>query len=80
MNGFTLRDGPLLEMARRARAADDEIHVLVIDEINRGNLSKVFGELFFLLEYRDVELRLQYSDEPFSLPRNLWKPLGEGRG
>ena len=71
-HGFTLRDGPLLEMARRAREADDETHVLVIDEINRGNLSKVFGELYFLLEYRDVELRLQYSDEPFLLPENLW--------
>ena len=71
-HGFTLRDGPLLEMARRAREAEDETHVLVIDEINRGNLSKVFGELYFLLEYRDVEMRLQYSDVRFSLPKNLW--------
>ena len=71
-HGFELRDGPLLEMARRAREADGEIHVLVIDEINRGNLSKVFGELYFLLEYRDVDMRLQYSDESFSLPENLW--------
>ena len=71
-HGFKLKDGPLLEMARRAREADDETHVLVIDEINRGNLAKVFGELYFLLEYRDVEMRLQYSDEPFSLPENLW--------
>ena len=46
-------------------------HFLVIDEINRGNLAKVFGELYFLLEYRDKGIRLQYSDEtdePFSLP------------
>ena len=71
-HGFKLKDGPLREMARRAWEADDEIHVLVIDEINRGNLSKVFGELYFLLEYRDVEMRLQYSDESFSLPENLW--------
>ena len=71
-HGFELREGPLLEMARRAREADDEIHILVIDEINRGNLAKVFGELYFLLEYRDVEMRLQYSDESFSLPENLW--------
>lgn len=71
-HGFELRDGPLLEMARRAREADGEIHVLVIDEINRGNLSKVFGELYFLLEYRDIDMRLQYSDESFSLPENLW--------
>ena len=71
-HGFKLRDGPLLEMATRAREADDEIHVLVIDEINRGSLSKVFGELYFLLEYRDIEMRLQYSDKPFSMPKNLW--------
>ena len=43
----------------------------MIDEINRGNLAKVFGELYYLLEYRDKEMRLQYSDEPFSLPGNL---------
>ena len=71
-HGFALRDGPLIEMAARARSEPDETHVLVIDEINRGNLAKVFGELYFLLEYRDVEMRLQYSDELFSLPRNLW--------
>ena len=74
-HGFKLRDGPLLEMARRAEDEPDEIHVLVIDEINRGNISKVFGELYFLLEYRDTPMRLQYtddSDEPFLLPTNLW--------
>ena len=70
--GFSLRNGPLLEMVGRARKAPDEKHFLVIDEINRGNLAKVFGELYFLLEYRDEEMRLQYSDEPFSLPANLY--------
>ena len=71
-HGFELRDGPLLDVAQGAREAGNEIHVLVIDEINRGNLSKVLGELYFLLEYRSVEMRLQYSDELFSLPENLW--------
>ena len=49
-------------------------HFLVIDEINRGNLAKVFGELYFLLEYRDSEMDLQYSNqgEKFSLPENLY--------
>ena len=69
--GFKLRNGPLMEVAERARDEPDARHFLVIDEINRGNLAKVFGELYFLLEYRDVEMRLQYSDEPFSLPDNL---------
>ena len=70
--GFDLRNGPLLEAAEQARAEPDANHFLVIDEINRGNLSKVFGELYFLLEYRDEEMRLLYADEPFSLPDNLY--------
>ena len=70
--GFALRDGPLLDMAERARQAPDEKHFLIIDEINRGNLAKVFGELYFLLEYRDEGMRLQYSDAEFSLPANLY--------
>ena len=70
--GFELRDGPLLQAAGAARSSEGEMHFLIIDEINRGNLAKVFGELYFLLEYRDKEIRLQYSDEPFSLPENLY--------
>ena len=69
--GFALRDGPLLDAAARARDEPDARHFLVIDEINRGNLGKVFGELYFLLEYRGEAMRLQYSGEPFSLPPNL---------
>ena len=72
---FELRSGPLLQAAERARAAPDTNHFLVIDEINRGNLAKVFGELYFLLEYRERGIRLQYAsdaDAPFSLPDNLY--------
>ncbi len=70
--GFELRDGPLLRAAERARDEPDADHFLVIDEINRGNIAKVFGELYFLLEYRGRQMTLQYSDEPFSLPENLY--------
>ena len=79
--GFELRDGPLLQVAARASAEqlraekvgeEPAKHFLVIDEINRGNLAKVFGELYFLLEYRNEGVRLQYSDKPFSLPPNLY--------
>ena len=72
--GFKLKDGPLRQAAERARQDEDRNikHFLIIDEINRGQLSKVLGELYFLLEYRDKEMRLQYSDEPFSLPENLY--------
>jgi hypothetical protein len=70
--GFRLRDGPLLRAAERALESPQGTHVLIIDEINRGNLAKVLGELYFLLEYRKEELTLQYSDTPFRLPENLW--------
>ena len=73
--GFELMDGPLLRAARRAQAEPEERHFLVIDEINRGNVAKVFGELYFLLEYRGEKIRLQYqreNDESFSLPDNLY--------
>ena len=70
--GFELRDGPLLRAAAAARAEPETDHFLVIDEINRGNIASVFGELYFLLEYRDRRMNLQYSDAPFSMPENLY--------
>ena len=70
--GFELRDGPLVRAANVAKQDRDNKHFLIIDEINRGNLAGVFGELYFLLEYRDAEINLQYSDTPFSLPENLY--------
>jgi 5-methylcytosine-specific restriction protein B len=68
---FRLVDGPLKRAAAAAQESSTP-HVLLIDEINRGNIAKIFGELYFLLEYRDEEIELQYSDSPFSLPDNLW--------
>jgi len=55
-------------------AEPEEKYFLIIDEINRGNLSKVLGELYFLLEYRDEKIQLQYTDpgSKFSLPPNLY--------
>ena len=70
--GFKLQEGPLRRAARQAASEPNADHFLVIDEINRGNLANVFGELYFLLEYRDWEINLQYSDEPFRLPPNLY--------
>ena len=68
---YKVIDGPLKRMAEIAREHPDLTYVLLIDEINRANVSKVLGELVFLLEYRDEEIRLQYSDAKFSLPANL---------
>jgi 5-methylcytosine-specific restriction protein B len=69
---YQLRKGPLALMAERAESAPGITHVLVIDELNRANLPKVFGELLFLLEYRDEQVRTIYRpDDAFSLPENL---------
>lgn len=79
--GFELVEGPLKRMAMNAEADPEHKYVLVIDELNRGNVAKVFGELYFLLEYRGDRIRLQYAEEDsddtaessrFGLPRNLW--------
>lgn len=71
---LTLVPGPLKRLADNAAANPSRPHVLVIDEINRANIAKVFGELYFLLEYRDRGIALVYSDgtEHFSLPSNLF--------
>ena len=71
--GFRLTDGPLLRAALRAASDPSGArHFLIIDEINRGNIAKVFGELYFLLEYREREMNLQYSStDTFRLPDNL---------
>lgn len=64
-------DGPLKSLASELGGNDG---VLVLDEMNRGNLPKVFGELYFLLEYRDQQVELLYSkpdEPPFSLPQGL---------
>ena len=69
---FELQPGPIKRLAARAAKASDDRFVLLIDEINRGNLAKVFGELYYLLEYRDEAITLQYSREPFRLPPNVF--------
>lgn len=70
-DGFVLRDGPLVQLANQAKEHPGDLFVLIIDEINRGNVAAVLGELYFLLEYRDQAARLQYADTDFRLPSNL---------
>ncbi len=69
--GFELVDGSLRKMAKIAEANPSVTHYLIIDEVNRGNIAKVFGELYFLLEYRTEDAELQYSGHPFRIPENL---------
>ena len=77
--GFELRDGPFLHVCERARQDSDRPHVLVIDEINRGNLSRIFGELLMLIEAdkRSAEwaVRMAYArrgEVAFYVPPNLY--------
>ncbi|SFN63125.1 5-methylcytosine-specific restriction enzyme B [Actinomadura madurae] len=71
---FDLVRGPLRRVVTAARAHPGRPYVLIIDEINRGNLAKIFGELYFLLEYRKERVNLLYGtegDEGFWLPDNV---------
>jgi hypothetical protein len=73
---FALTPGVVLEtvahMKRMGHVNDQEKpYVIIMDEANRANLPRVLGELLFLFEYRDEQIRLQYSGE-FSLPTNLY--------
>ncbi|MFF1384681.1 McrB family protein [Arthrobacter sp. NPDC058288] len=73
--GFSLEAGPLRRIADEAASEGnrDKPYFLIIDEMNRGNLAKIFGELYYLLEYRNEGINLQYNpDKVFALPPNLF--------
>ena len=72
---FRLQNGKFYNLCKKAEENSKQDYVLIIDEINRGNLSKIFGELLMLIEAdkRGEELDLTYSpDEKFSVPENLY--------
>ena len=72
--GFELKRGAFYNFCKDAEIDSENEYFFIIDEINRGNLSKIFGELFMLIESdkRGVELQLLYSDEKFSVPDNVY--------
>lgn len=75
---YEIRPGVFKDLCRRARSAPEQRFAMVIDEINRGNISKIFGELITLIEpdkragaENAVSLILPYSGESFSVPSNI---------
>lgn len=74
-DSFSLQHGIFYEFCHRAANDPSRDYFFIIDEINRGNLSKIFGELLQLIEvdYREKAIRLAYSkDELFAVPSNLY--------
>ena len=72
--GFELKRGAFYDFCKKAEIDSENDYFFIIDEINRGNLSKIFGELFMLIENdkRGLSLQLLYSDEMFSVPKNVY--------
>ncbi len=75
---YEIRAGAFKDLCRKARSAPDQQFAMVIDEINRGNISKIFGELITLIEadkregaVNAVSVTLPYSGESFSVPANV---------
>lgn len=70
---YELKPGPLRLAVQAALEEPLRPAVLIVDEINRGDTARIFGELLYLLEYREDDVQLQYSaEQPFSLPSNLF--------
>ncbi len=72
--GFDIKRGAFYKFCRTAQEDPDNKYFFIIDEINRGNVSRIFGELFMLIEpdKRGNELQLLYSGERFNVPRNIY--------
>ncbi|MDJ0600919.1 MAG: AAA family ATPase [Crocosphaera sp.] len=68
---YSMIPGRFLNFCKKAENCED-ICILIIDEINRTNLSQVFGELMYLLEYREEEIQLAGSDQTFKIPENVY--------
>ena len=72
-NGFKLEAGSFYKFCKAAEIDDERPYFFIIDEINRGNLSKIFGELMMLIENdkRGEKMKLLYKDEWFTVPKNV---------
>ena len=72
-NGFEMKYGIFYQFCQKASNHPDKDYFFIIDEINRGNMSKIFGELLMLIEpdYRDNKIKLAYNGLDFSVPQIL---------
>ena len=72
-NGFEMKYGIFYQFCQKTSNHPDKDYFFIIDEINRGNMSKIFGELLMLIEpdYRDNKIKLAYNGLDFSVPQNL---------
>lgn len=73
-DGFELKNGIFYRFCQKAANQPKKEYFFIIDEINRGNLSKIFGELLMLIEkdYRGMKATLAYNGLPFTVPDNLY--------
>ena len=73
-DGFELKYGIFYRFCQKATNQPDKEFFFIIDEINRGNMSKIFGELLMLIEkdYRGTKATLAYNGLSFSVPKNLY--------
>lgn len=72
-NGFELAKGAFYKFCKEAEEDDERPYFFIIDEINRGNLSKILGELMMLIEKdkRGERIKMLYSNEQFTVPKNV---------
>ncbi|MCQ2515072.1 MAG: EVE domain-containing protein [Ruminococcus sp.] len=73
-NGYELKNGIFYNFCKKAKESPEKEFFFIIDEINRGNLTKIFGELLMCIEkeYRNTEILLSCNGESFSVPDNLY--------
>ena len=73
-DSFELKKGIFYQFCKKAESDLEQNYFFLIDEINRGNMSKIFGELLMLIEkdYRGTSMTLAYDGQPFSVPKNLY--------
>ena len=73
-DGFELQNGIFYKFCLKAANNPEVPYFFIIDEINRGNMSKIFGELLMLIEkdYRGTKATLAYNGLQFSVPKNLY--------